>query len=103
MPSTVDPGTRGGYFEPLRRATYLQLTTFRRSGQPVPTPVHVVTDGAIAYFRTWDASGKAKRLRHTDPGAPPEAGLGHPAVPARSAARGPMTAGRFRRLPPPAA
>jgi uncharacterized protein len=55
----------GGYFEPLRRATYMRLTTFRRSGQAVHTPVHVVTDGPQAYFRTWDVSGKAKRLRHT--------------------------------------
>lgn len=53
------------YFGPLRRANYIRLVTFRRSGVPVPTPVHVVTDGAVAYFRTWDVSGKAKRLRHT--------------------------------------
>jgi uncharacterized protein len=63
--NTKGPGAAGGYFEPLSRATYMRLTTFRRSGQPVPTPVHVVTDGAAAYFRTWDVSGKAKRLRHT--------------------------------------
>jgi PPOX class probable F420-dependent enzyme len=55
----------GGYFEPLSRTTYMRLTTFRRTGQPVHTPVHVVTDGPLAYFRTWDVSGKAKRLRHT--------------------------------------
>jgi uncharacterized protein len=56
-----------GYFAPVSRATYIRLTTFRRSGQPVPTPVHVVTDqdAAIAYFRTWDPTGKSKRLRHT--------------------------------------
>ena len=57
--------TAGDYFGPLRTATYMRLTTFRRTGQPVPTPVHVVTDGAVAYFRTWDVAGKAKRLRHT--------------------------------------
>jgi PPOX class probable F420-dependent enzyme len=57
--------TGGGFFEPLSRANYMRLTTFRRTGQPVHTPVHVVTDGPVAYFRTWDVSGKAKRLRHT--------------------------------------
>jgi uncharacterized protein len=69
MPSTDNLGTgsqrAGNYFEPLVKATYMQLTTFRRNGQPVPTAVHVVTEGTAAYFRTWDASGKAKRLRHT--------------------------------------
>jgi len=58
-------GLAGGYFEPLSKAKYTSVTTFRRSGQPVATPVHVVTDGDVAYFRTWDVSGKAKRLRHT--------------------------------------
>ena len=56
-----------GYFGPVSNATYMVLTTFRRSGEPVRTPVHVVTDAAdsIAYFRTWEVSGKAKRLHHT--------------------------------------
>jgi uncharacterized protein len=63
--SNASQSAGGGYFEPLSRATYMRLTTFRRTGQPVHTPVHVVTDGSAAYFRTWDVSGKAKRLRHT--------------------------------------
>ena len=53
------------YFAPLRGATYVQLTTFRRSGAGVPTAVHVVLDGDEAFFRTWNTTGKAKRLRHT--------------------------------------
>jgi uncharacterized protein len=53
------------YFAPLRGATYIQLTTFRRSGAAVPTAVHVVLDGDEAFFRTWNTTGKAKRLRHT--------------------------------------
>jgi uncharacterized protein len=57
--------TGQGYFAPVSQATYLRLTTFRRNGQPVPTAVHVVADGDVAYFRTWDSSGKAKRLLHT--------------------------------------
>jgi uncharacterized protein len=54
-----------GYFEPLARAKYVQLKTFRRDGTPVATPVHIVVDADTAYFRTWDTTGKAKRLRHT--------------------------------------
>jgi uncharacterized protein len=56
-----------GYFAPLATATYIKLTTFRRNGEAVATPVHVVVtdDGAAAYFRTWDVTGKAKRIRHT--------------------------------------
>jgi hypothetical protein len=56
---------RGTYFGPLDGAKYMQLTTFRRDSTPVATPVHVVVDGDTAYFRTWDTTGKAKRLRHT--------------------------------------
>ncbi len=39
------------------------LTTFRKDGTPVPTPVSIVVDGDRAYFRTWHTTGKAKRLR----------------------------------------
>jgi uncharacterized protein len=60
-------GAGPAYFAAFSGTTYIQLTTFRRSGDPVATPVHVVTDqdGAVAYFRTWDTTGKSKRLRHT--------------------------------------
>ena len=54
----------GEYFAPLAGATYVQLTTFRRNGTPVGTTVHIVVDGDTAYFRTWDTTGKAKRIRH---------------------------------------
>jgi PPOX class probable F420-dependent enzyme len=57
-----------GYFAPISTTKYIQLTTFRRDGTPVATPVHIAAepdDGDVAYFRTWDTTGKAKRLRHT--------------------------------------
>jgi PPOX class probable F420-dependent enzyme len=54
-----------GYFAPIAGAKYIQLTTYRRDGRPVPTPVHVTVADGEAFFRTWDASGKAKRIRHT--------------------------------------
>lgn len=39
------------------------LTTYRKDGRPVATAVSIVVEGGHAYFRTYDASGKAKRLR----------------------------------------
>ena len=41
----------------------VSLTTFRRDGTPVATAVNLAVDGERAFFRTWDTSGKAKRLR----------------------------------------
>lgn len=46
---------------------YMSLTTFKRDGTPVPTPVWVVGVGDDQVgFWTSSESGKAKRLRHTD-------------------------------------
>ena len=46
---------------------YMLLTTFRRDGTPVSTPVWVVPlDGGDVGFWTSSGSGKAKRLAHTD-------------------------------------
>lgn len=45
---------------------YLLLTTFRRDGTPVATPVWAVKlDGDEVGFWTSSGSGKAKRLAHT--------------------------------------
>jgi hypothetical protein len=45
---------------------YISLTTFRRDGTPVATPVWVVKlDDERVGFWTSSASGKAKRLAHT--------------------------------------
>ena len=45
---------------------YLLLTTFRRSGAAVATPVWIVgLDGGALGFWTSSGSGKAKRLAHT--------------------------------------
>jgi PPOX class probable F420-dependent enzyme len=62
MTRTRDPQAPG-YFAPLLGATYIQLTTFRRNGAGVPTAVHIVLDGDHAFFRTWNTTGKAKRIR----------------------------------------
>jgi PPOX class probable F420-dependent enzyme len=65
MAAQPDPCRAAGYFAPVAGAKYILLTTFRRDGRAVSTPVHVVADGDNAYFRTWNVAGKAKRLRHT--------------------------------------
>ena len=46
---------------------YLLLTTFRRDGTPVSTPVWIVgLDAETLGFWTSSGSGKAKRISHTD-------------------------------------
>lgn len=45
---------------------YILLTTYRRSGEAVPTPVWVVAlDGGDVGFWTSSMSGKVKRMAHT--------------------------------------
>jgi uncharacterized protein len=44
---------------------YVSLTTFRRSGEPVSTPVWVAGDGQELVVITIDGAGKTKRLAHT--------------------------------------
>ncbi|OLT16650.1 F420-dependent oxidoreductase [Serinicoccus sp. CUA-874] len=46
---------------------FISFTTFRRNGEPVPTPVWVVPlrDGERVGFYTTMGTGKTKRLRHT--------------------------------------
>jgi PPOX class probable F420-dependent enzyme len=51
-------------FEPLRQAKTILLTTYKRDGTPVGTPVSIVFVGDRAFFRTYDKSWKAKRLRN---------------------------------------
>lgn len=48
----------------LASGKYLSLTTFRRDGTPVATPVWLVRDGDALRVITQADSGKAKRLRN---------------------------------------
>lgn len=41
------------------------LTTFRRDGRPVPTPVAYGIDGDTLYVMTQPSAGKVKRLRNS--------------------------------------
>jgi len=47
----------------LGAGKYLLVTTFRRNGTPVPTPVWVARDGERLVFWTVTDSGKVKRIR----------------------------------------
>lgn len=49
----------------LGQAKYVRLTTFRKDGTAVPTPVWLVRDGDHLLVITGVSTGKAKRLRHT--------------------------------------
>jgi uncharacterized protein len=49
-------------FAPLALSHTALLTTFRRTGEAVSTPVSVALDDGRAYFMTAADSGKAKRL-----------------------------------------
>ena len=40
------------------------LTTHRRNGDPVATPVNIAVEGDRAFIRTYDKSGKARRIRN---------------------------------------
>lgn len=52
-------------FTDLRRASYISLTTFRKSGEPVATPVWFAEEAGILYLFTFPSAGKLKRIRHT--------------------------------------
>ncbi|WEO79091.1 PPOX class F420-dependent oxidoreductase [Cryobacterium sp. SO2] len=43
---------------------FVSLTTFRRTGEPVSTPVWIAADGADLIVTTPKESGKVKRLRN---------------------------------------
>ncbi len=51
-------------FAPFARQRTALLTTLRRDGTPVKTPVHIAVDGDRAFIRSWDTSGKVKRIRN---------------------------------------
>ena len=52
-------------FAALGDEQYLSLTTFRKSGERVSTPMWVVRDGDTLIMFTPQASGKVKRLRNS--------------------------------------
>ncbi|GAA1791983.1 PPOX class F420-dependent oxidoreductase [Agromyces lapidis] len=53
-------------FLALGDSKYIRLTTFRRTGIAVHTPVWVVRDGSRLLVTTVAGSGKVRRLAHTE-------------------------------------
>lgn len=51
-------------FPALAGHQYMRLTTFRKSGEAVPTPVWFAQDGDHLYVTTDPDSGKVKRIRN---------------------------------------
>ncbi|MET1123865.1 MAG: PPOX class F420-dependent oxidoreductase [Archaeoglobaceae archaeon] len=49
--------------EQLKRAKFICLETYKKSGEPVRTPVWFAIEGDTIYFHTPANSGKVKRLR----------------------------------------
>jgi PPOX class probable F420-dependent enzyme len=79
----------------LEAARFIALTTFRRSGQPVSTPVQFVVDGDRLLVRTAHDAGKLKRIAHTST-------VVVAACDSRGRATGPTLAGRATILGPDA-
>ena len=50
--------------EPFVRQKTVLLTTYKRGGTGVGTPVHIAVDGDRAFVRTWDTTWKLKRVRN---------------------------------------
>ncbi|HEU4548044.1 MAG TPA: PPOX class F420-dependent oxidoreductase, partial [Microlunatus sp.] len=78
--STPDP------WAPVRGQRAVMLTTYRRDGRSVATPVGYGIDGTTLYFMTDPGTGKVKRLRHT-----PAVSLAASTL--RGAVRGPAVTG----------
>ena len=51
-------------FEDILDSRTINLTTIRKSGTLVHTPVWVIKDGNIGYVRTSKSAGKIKRLKN---------------------------------------
>jgi PPOX class probable F420-dependent enzyme len=91
--AALQPG-QAGDFGSLRGAKYTLLVTFKRSGDPVPTPVWAgLAENGCLYVSTEPDSAKVRRLRN-DP---------HVRVAAsnvRGKPRGPVIEGRARIVSP---
>jgi PPOX class probable F420-dependent enzyme len=50
--------------ESLKHTKTILLTTHKRDGTPIGTPVSIAFDGDRAFFRSYDKAWKTKRLRN---------------------------------------
>ena len=71
---------------PLRNTKTILLTTYKKDGTPVATPVSIAFDGDRAFFRSYDKAWKTRRLRRNPAvQAAPATLRGRPTGPAVSA------------------
>ena len=61
MSTTIEKAT----FPDLGKEQCIALTTFRKTGQAVTTPVWFAQSLGTIYVETYEKEGKVKRLRHT--------------------------------------
>ncbi|MGK5738557.1 PPOX class F420-dependent oxidoreductase [Micromonospora sp. URMC 103] len=59
----VEPATAGEWAPYVRQKT-VALTTYRRDGTPVATPVSIAVSGGRAYVRSYQRAGKTRRIRN---------------------------------------
>lgn len=52
------------YFAPFETQRTVLLTTYKRDGTPIATPVHIAVVDDVAYVRTYDKAWKWKRVRN---------------------------------------
>jgi PPOX class probable F420-dependent enzyme len=57
--------TQAASFAQLNKASYISLTTFRKTGEAVPTPVWFAEREGTLYLFTFPGAGKVKRINHT--------------------------------------
>ena len=70
-------------FEPLVGQWAVLLTTYKRDGTPIGTPVNIAVDGDRAFVRTFDTAWKLKRIRNNpEVGVAPSTWRGRPTGPA---------------------
>jgi len=59
-----DTGKAAATLERFEKQRTVLLTSYRRDGRPVGTPVNIAVEGDHAFVRTWDTSWKFKRIRN---------------------------------------
>jgi PPOX class probable F420-dependent enzyme len=64
MGMTTTTKTPNTILEPFVHQPTVLLTTYRKVGTPVGTPVSIAVDGEVAYVRSWSTAGKMKRIRN---------------------------------------
>lgn len=51
-------------FDSFKQQQYMNLTTYRKNGQAMPTPVWFIEEGGRLYLMTQQNAGKVKRIRN---------------------------------------